>query len=476
MTQTDVTRGLAEFCAGLRYEDLPEAVVTEARRLILDTIGCGLGGHAVEKGQIAVAHVRRMGGTPEASILGVRGKVPAATAAFANGDLMNALDWNVLMPPSHVPPYAIPPALALAEAGQRSGRDLIVAAVLAMEVSGRVGTSLGGLRATKGGYPLKVWGISANQVGATAGAAHVLGLDADRMQHALGLAGYHAPLPTHVKYNYTKEVGYAKFAPSGWMAQAGVTTALLAEAGYRGDTSFLEGDMGFWAMNGAPFWDPAKITDGLGQDWVFLNAAYKYWPTCGFYQSPLDLFTRMIAEHDLAPDEIEEVVYHIESFASIPKYLTTEPNDHVEAAASGPYVMAVAAHRIPRGPCWQDKALLDHPGIRAFMRKVRHAVNPRSEDLRRLDIEERGLPYLSHRPARVTVRARGQVFDASADFANWLSIGVESCRPTDDGLAEKFRANAEGVLDEVRTARAIERIMGLEQEPDLAGLMADLSG
>lgn len=475
MSET-VTQTLAEFAAGLRYEDLPVDVIEEAKRLLLDTIGCGLGGYGVEKGQMAVRLARHMGGTPEATILGQREKVPSALAAFANGDLMNALDWNVLMAPSHVPPYAIPPALALAEANRKSGQDLITATVAALEVASRVGTSLGGLRATKGGFPPTVWGISSNQIGATAGAAHMLGLGVDRMQHALGLAAFHAPIPSHVKYNYTKEVGYAKYAPSGWMAQAGVTTALLAEMGYRGDTSFLETERGFWAMNGSPAWDPSKITDGLGRHWICMNAAYKYWPTCGFYQSPLDAFTRLIDEHDLQPGEIEDVVYSIEEFASIPKYLTTEPNDHVEAAASGPYVFAVAAHRIKRGPGWQDKALLDHPGIRDFMKKVRHEANPRSEALRRLDIEENGLPYLRHRPARVTIRARGQVFDLSVDFANWLSMGVEEYRPTNEGLAEKFRANAEIVLSDTNAGEAIDRIMSLEDLDDVSVLMATLAG
>ncbi len=475
MTQT-VTEQLAAFAASLRFEDLPDSVVTEARRLILDTIGCGFGGHAIEKGQMAVAMAEQMGGVEEATILGRAGKYPAALAAFANGDLMNALDWNVLMPPSHVPPYAIPAALALAETGHKTGRDLITACILAMEVSGRVGTSLGGLRATKGGYPLRVWGISSNQIGATAGAAHILGLDANTMSHALGLAAYHAPLPSHVKYNHTKEAGYAKYAPAGWMSQAGVVTARLAQAGYRGDTSFLEGEHGFWAMNGAPQWMPEKITDGLGETWVCMNAAYKYWPTCGFFQSPLDAFTHLIETHDLKPDEMEEVVYHIEEFASIPKYRTQEPRDHTEAAASGPYVLAMAAHRIPRGPGWQDKALLDDPRIVSFMKRVKHAVNPRSEEMRRLDIEERGLPYLSHRPARVTVKARGQVFEHSVDFANWLSMGVPEYRPTDAGLAEKFRANCDGVLSAAKIEEAIDRIMTLDAADDVSNLTAVLDG
>jgi 2-methylcitrate dehydratase PrpD len=365
--------------------------------------------------------------------------------------------------------------MALAESGHRTGKDLIAAVVLGMEVAGRVGTSLGGLRAEPGGFPLRVWGISSNQIGATASAAHVLGLDADRMQHALGLGGYFAPVPSHVKYNYTKEVGYAKFAPSGWIAQGGVTTAHLAEMGYRGDTSFLETERGFWAMNGAPSWDPSKITDGLGESWVFLNAGYKFWPTCGFYQSPLDAFTALIDEHRLQPEEIEEVVYQIETFASIEKYVTTDPQDHVEAAASGPFILSVAAHRIPRGPGWQAESLIHDPRIRAFMKKVRHETNPRSEELRRQDIEVEGRPYLSHRPARVLVRARGALFEKSVDYAQWLSMGVDAYRPTADGLAEKFRICADGVLPGHRTEAAIEAIMSLEKHADMAEVMEMLA-
>ena len=469
------TRTLAEFAASLRCEDLPPDVLREVKRLVLDTIGCGLGGHAIEKGQMAVKLAQRCGGVPEATILGVAQKAPAPMAAFANGDLMNALDWNALLPPSHVPPYVLAPVLALAEANRKTGKDLLAAAAVGMEVAARVGTSLGGLRATPGGFPLRVWGISSNQLGATAGAAHVLGLDADRMQHALGLSAFHAPVPSHVKYNYTKEVGYAKYAPSGWMAQGGVVSALLAQMGYRGDTSFLETERGFWAMNGAPAWDAAKITDGLGKQWVFMNAGYKFWPTCGFYQSPLDAFTALIEEHGLRPDEIDEVVYQIEKFAGIDKYVTTEPNDHVEAAASGPFVIAVAAHRIPRGPGWQVRSVIDDPRIRAFMKKVRHEVNPRSEELRFQDIEVDKRPYLSHRPARVVIKARGQRFERSVDYANWLSMGVDAYRPTDEGLAEKFRLNAEIALSAAKAHAAIDAIMRLDELDDVTELTRTLS-
>ena len=110
------------------------------------------------------------------------------------------------------------------------------------------------------------------------------------------------------------------------------------------------------------------------------------------------------------------------------------------------------------------------------MKKIRHETNPRSEELRHLDVEERGLPYLSHRPARITIRARGQVFDRSVDFAKWLSMGVEAYRPTDDGLAEKFRINAERVLAPASADKAVDHLMALETLDDLSGLMGALAG
>lgn len=469
------TRTLARFSAELKYGDLPSPIIHEAKRILLDTVGCGLGAMILDKGHMAVQLATRMGGRPEASILGTREKVPSAIAAFANGELMNALDWNALLPPNHVPPYVIPSALALAEATSKSGKDLITAIVLALEISGRVGTSLVGLRATPGGLPLKVWGISSNQFGATAGAGWLLGLDTDRMQHAFGLAGYYAPVPSHAKYNHTIHAGYAKYGPAGWMAQAGVTTALLAEMGAHGDTTVLEGEHGFWAMNGAPGCDWNKILDRIGEHWVFTHAAYKFWPTCGMFQSPLDVFTKIISENDLKPDELSEVIVSIEGLGALPKYVNTDPRDHVEAAASLPYCIAVAAHRIKLGPGWQAQSVMEDPAIRNFMKKVRHTSLERAEELRRQDLIVEGRPTVRHRPARVEVRSIRGVFAESVDFANWLSMDVDKCRPTDTGLAEKFEANAASVLSNDKIAAAVDAMLNIEDLPDVSTLAAMLA-
>jgi 2-methylcitrate dehydratase PrpD len=159
--------------------------------------------------------------------------------------------------------------------GEAHTMQQIAAAALAMEVTSRLSTATGGLRSGKDAVPRRVWGLTSNSIGGTAGAANLLGLDAHKMLHALGTSAYYAPLATHTKFNYTVEQGYAKYGPAGWMAQGAVTTTLLAEMGYHGDTSFLEGDYGFYVQNGADNWNPDTLTVGLGRDWVFMNVGFK---------------------------------------------------------------------------------------------------------------------------------------------------------------------------------------------------------
>jgi len=474
MSDAGVTKALADFCAAHKFEDLPTEVVNETKRIILDTIACGLGGHGVDKGKMAVELGRRTGGTAEASIIGTKGKVPASVAAFANGELMNALDWCPVVPPAHVPPFVLPPVLALAEARGESGKDLIAAAALGMEVTSRLSSATGGLRSGKDGVPRRVWGLSSNSIGGTAGAANLLGLDANKMLHALGISGYYAPLATHTKFNYTVEQGYAKYGPSGWIAQGVVTSALLAEIGYHGDTTFLEGHYGYYVQNGAESWNPEKLTAGLGRDWMFMNVGYKPWPTCGIFQSSANIFQELIAELGLTPDEIEEVEMKVETIGTLPAYVSTEPTDHVEAASSAPYILAVIAHRIKRGPGMQAQSVIDDPKIRAFMKKVRVSLNPRCEILRHQDITVEARAYPRHRPGYIAVKARGQVFERTADFCDWISIDPDY-RASDEALAGKFRDNAEIVLSTAQTEKAIDLILNLDKLNKLSLLFETLS-
>ena len=122
----------------------------------------------------------------------------------------------------------------------------------------------------------------------------------------------------------------------------------------------------------------------------------------------------------------------------------------------------------------QSQSVIEDPRIRKFMKKVKHGVNPRSEVLRRRDLEEEGRPYLRHRPAQIVVKARGEVFEGSTEFAKWFSIDPD-WRATDEDLAEKFRENAEIVLKSEKAEAAIDRILNLEQMNDVSVLLDTLA-
>ena len=144
-TEKRVTQELVNFAFDQKYDALPDDVVEVGRNLIIDSIGCALGGHGVTKGAVAVAQAADFGSGTDATILGG----PTASlfaAAFANGELMNAIDMDAVLIPGHITPYVVPPVLAAAEKANVSGRDLIRGIVVAHEISARVGGAYAGLR------------------------------------------------------------------------------------------------------------------------------------------------------------------------------------------------------------------------------------------------------------------------------------------------------------------------------------------
>src|SRR3989304_5086215 len=111
-----IIQQLADFISEIRYEDLPDEVVHESKRILLDSIGCAFAGKTVDKGRIAIELSRQREGLDEATIISTGDRVSLFGASFANGELINALDYDVChLPPGHVSPYVISAPLALAE-------------------------------------------------------------------------------------------------------------------------------------------------------------------------------------------------------------------------------------------------------------------------------------------------------------------------------------------------------------------------
>lgn len=284
---TGVAETLADFVDKTRFSDLPQFITHEMERLMLDSIGCAIAGLSTERGKIAVGVARELGGPAESVIIGSRYKVSCANAAFANGELMNALDFDALSNVGrHDVPTLLAAVIAVAERVGSTGKDLITAAALAIEVSGRIKSAVLGMHAPGPEEGKMLWpavnGYSSASLGAAAGAAKLLNLAAPQIANAVGIAGYMCPPNTMRKWVETTPVRMAKYGPPGWGAQVGVTAALLAGMGYLGDTDLFDGDFGYWRYTGKNKgeWQAEKVIDGLGEKWCCHEIIYKQYP-CG---------------------------------------------------------------------------------------------------------------------------------------------------------------------------------------------------
>jgi 2-methylcitrate dehydratase len=458
-----ITEDLLRFVTKAKYEDLPDEVVHEAKRSMLDALGCAVAGIATDKGKIAASIARRLGGTDESTIVGLGGKVSCSNAAMANGELINALDYDGI---SHVHPFAIPPALAMAESVRSSGKGLILASVLAQEVTKRFTLALMSLVAklTEEARTPDVFGNSNEAIfGATVGASKILSLESNELAHALGIAAYLCPLPVCKDWEETVPKSMIKYVPVGWVCQGAVTATLLAQSGFTGNPRVFDGDYGFWRFYGAERWSPDVIVDGLGTKWHFMEMAYKSYPCCRFFHGQLDAFIQIIEENKLLPDDIERV----DSY-SLPFVASPAPYDvqtQVDVQFSLPFAFSAAAHRIRVGADWQDHDTIQDPGVRAFMKKVFMHVDPKAAEMKRKDTKSW--------PAKVEVKAKGMTYAKETRYPRGTNF--TDFRATDDELIAKFAHNASRLLTPEKTHRAAEQIMSLDRVPDVTKVVSLLT-
>ncbi len=225
-----------------RYEDLPPAVIEESRRLLLDSIGAALAAVDSPKGRIGIDYGCLTGATGKATVIGTPHKLNIFGAAFANAELINALDMDAILPPGHVTPYVLPGALAVAEERGMSGKDLIRAIAVSHEMSWRLGKAMDYLRDTKDGKVATphVYGYSSTVFGATAAIAMLQGQSEERMAHALGIAGCISPVNAQMAWFDHAPSSTIKYLLGGTLTQAAMTAAHMAALGHRGDVMVLD--------------------------------------------------------------------------------------------------------------------------------------------------------------------------------------------------------------------------------------------
>lgn len=463
-----IVEQIAKFTVDTDYGSLPGDVAHETKRILLDSIGCALAATAEPKGEIGIRTAGLIGSGNEATVLGTSDKGSIFGAAFANGELINALDYDAILPPGHVAPYVIPGALAMAEATDACGGDLVAGLAVAHEVSNRIGKAMDYLRDIRDGRmdTPAVYGYSSTIFGATAAIMRVKGLATATVANGLGIAGCIVPVNSHMAWVRHAPSTTIKYTVAGVMAQAALTAAAMGEYGHRGDIQVLDDAVhGFPAMIATKRWQPEVIVKDLGEIWGFVReSSIKPYPHCRVLHSVFDVLIDVLETHDITAAEIEAITVHGEAFVELPIW-QNERIEHVQDAQfSLRHGIALAAQRVRPGKAWQDPALVHSDAVMSLMERVTHHPHPDYISLLQ--------DHPASRPARVEVIARGRSFKGESRYPKGSPSPEPGSYMTDAELFEKFRGNADGILPLARADEAIDRIMTLEKAAGMAQVMS----
>src|SRR5690349_10902413 len=295
---------LAEYAAGLRYDDLPAEVIGYARDCIIDTVAACICGSALPWSRIVIDYAERTGPGGTSRILGRGSAVQAPAAALANGALAHAFELDSLTRPgagAHPGATVLPPALAVAQQPglQASGRDLIAAFVAGNEVMIRIGRATGHTNEARGFHAPGTTG----PFGAAVACGRLLGLDAARMTNAIGIAG---SLAGGLLEFAKGDGGTVKRLHLGRASEAGVLAASLAAAGFAGPRTVLEGEFGFLRVFCTEF-EEAALTRNLGQEYVTLSTVLKRYPVHATAHAAVRAVRDLQAEQGFAGGDVEAV-------------------------------------------------------------------------------------------------------------------------------------------------------------------------
>lgn len=451
---TGITRQLAEFVAELRYEDVPEEVAERAKRLILDVTGIIIRArNDSESTPSLIAAVEKLGlADGNCSVMGdARGYAPTA-AALLNGALAHSLDFDDTHAEGSIHSSApiVPAALAAAEMSDASGKELITAVVAGYEVQIRLSMALNpSAHYDQGFHPTATCGV----FGAAAAAGKLLGMDADGIQNAFGIALSQAS----GSMEFLVDGAWTKRSHVGQAAQNGLMCAVMAAEGFKGPVQAFEGRAGFLHAF-SPKSQPEKAVAGLGSSWETMRLAVKPYPSCRYSHAAIDGIVSLVNEHGISADDVEEVEIGLPETGW--KIIggpddKTNPKSVVDGQFSMPFCAAVALRE--GGLAWDDyKKHLNDDRTRALTGKVRTVVDPRAE---------------AEFPANMSGIARIKTKDGEYEQLVVVPKGEPANFLADDEFRIKFNGLCEPYLGKFAAGRLADSLLALEQANSVSAIM-----
>jgi len=433
----DVTRGLAAYVVGSRFEDIPPEVRREAVRSLINCIGCSVAGSRHETVEAAVAALDDLGAGGEAAVLGRSERLDPMNAALINGISSAVLDFDATQfkrTNIHPSGPVLPPLLAFMTGRKVSGADFLHAYILAVEVACRLANGIFGEQ-NPGWH---VTGATGG-VGAAAGVGRLLGLDADKMANAFGIAATQAGGLREMYGTMCKS-----FTP-GRTAQNGYLAAMLAARGFDSAERGIEGDKGLaMVMTGRPA--EAGILQGLGQNFEIMHNIYKPFACAIVSHAAIDGALQLRKSHSFTVDKIAAVHLRV-SPATLALAGKREPRTGLESKFSVYQGVALALLYGDADPRRFEDGYARDPELAALRTRVSAETDPGLAK----DQAEVRITLTDGREVKIRVE------HAVGSLVNPMS---------DADLDDKFRGLCEGLLPAAKIERLIALCRDCEQLPD----------
>src|SRR6266436_5842664 len=373
-TKETITATMSRWAASLEYKQLSQDAVYQAKRFLLDSVGCALGGNQQHDVKIAFEVLDEIAGRGPATVIGTGKRIDVVSASLANALMIRCMDYNDIywnQDPSH-PSDIFPAALACCERAKSNGRELIVGFVLGHEFEMRLcEAAFPGIR-ERGWHHATLTAFVSPIV-----AGRALHLSWEEIQHAIGIsASRHCTMGAVTAGKLTM----MKNTVDPMATQSGVLAALLAEKGYTGPEHVVEGKEGLTHCFG-PAWKLNLLTDGLGDSWRITQCGMKAFPTEALTHTPISAVLDLVTEHDLKPAGVVKI--RIQSLARAADILSDpskyDPHTKETADHSLPYVIAAALVDRQVTPAQFEMKKIMDPTIRAQLKKVEVVADPEIE-------------------------------------------------------------------------------------------------
>jgi 2-methylcitrate dehydratase PrpD len=457
-----LTKYVSEFVVKARFEDLPPEVVDLAKKSILDGFGLALAGSVSEHRHAVLEYVRAIGSNGRASVIGTGLKSAPRFTAFANGVWIHADDFDdtqlavakdrVYGLLTHPTVPVLPPVFALCETGRRSGRDLLLAYNVAVEVECKIAEAISPRHYGDGFHSTGTSG----SFGSAVACAKLRGLNPEQVAYALGIVAAEAG---GLRENFGS---MTKPFQAGHAAENGTVAADLAALGWTAAPNILEARFGWFNAAGGGY-NNNSIMGRLGTPWTFVNPGISIKPfPCGSLTHPaMWEFLSLVKKHDIKPIDVEKIDLGGNS-RMVSTLLHHRPKDGLQAKFSMEFAMAILLLERKAGLAQFQNEVVLRPDVQEWIQRVNYYVDP--------EAEAAGFDKMT---SIVKIHLKnGQVIRGRADMAKGSPSNPMSYQET----ADKFRECANFAKWPTRKATAvIEAVRQLEQAVDMGQLTSALT-